>query len=740
MTLASPWNRLNRLFEDQSLQPDLGRAIRATLGYMVPLLLAAAGRLPWETTFVALVAQNIAMVDVRGAYAVRLGLLLAMTAILSGAVLLGTLASGHLLTAVLGMGVMALAGGLWRHLNSDYGIPLATASILVYLLGASVPASSAVAVQHTIAALAGGLWGVTLQVINWPFRPQHPLRRAVADSWLAVSDLFEAMAPSEEVREPQRLQNVAEREAALRTILDKSYAVLATAGAAARPSAMLPRLERLNLAAARLATRVVAFNTAFETLMTQPEFAGLLPSFLPSLTSLTNTSRTIALAVVSRQPEHLATADVRLLRLSALLRVLPTRVTAQTPATPARGQLLEILRQIDRHLPEVREALRATITRAGERAAFSLELLDVHTWSLRPLASALNLRARIDPALVRFSIRLAVFTMLGVVIFKAVGLPHGYWLPFTMVVVLQPDYGSTRQRAAQRVAGTLAGSILASLLLWLHLSFPLLTFATAATIFTFGFLVKRNYGLAVFFVTLFIVLLTEANGPVTVAFTGERLASTLVGGAISLLAALFFWPVWERERFPPVFAQALRSNRDYLRLLAARLASGGGYDAEGIAAKRRAEAANSAVFSSLQRMIGDPKNQREGIERAAALANGNQRLTRALTVMTLHLTPGRPLAWPEITRFSELAATTLDTLADGIARGSPEAERLDALLRTLEEFRFPTPSSAPFATAAESEAQRDHWVFTQLSRAATELSAMLLAAKSESEASDAITR
>jgi uncharacterized membrane protein YccC len=730
MTLASPWNRLNRLFEDQSLQPDLGRAIRATLGYMVPLLLAAAGRLPFEATFVALVAQNVAMVDVRGAYAVRLGLLLAMTAILSGAVLLGTLVSPHLLTAVLGMGLMALGGGLWRHLSSDYGIPLATASILVYLLGASAPASPGLAVQHAVAALAGGLWGLMLQVVNWPFRPQHPLRRAVADSWLAVADLFEAMAPSEEVREAERVQRVAEREAALRTTLDKSYAVLAAAGAA-RTGAMLARLERLNLAAARLATRVVAFNTAFETLMAQAEFAALLPSFLPALTSLTNTSRTMALAVVSRQPEHLATADVRLLRLSALLRVLQTRVTAQTPATLARGQLLEILRQIERHLPEVRDALRATITRAGERAAFSLELLDVHTWSLRPLASVLNLRARVDPALIRFSIRLAVFTMLGVVIFKAIGLPHGYWLPFTMVVVLQPDYGSTRQRAAQRLAGTLAGSIVASLLLWLHLPFPALTLATAATIFTFGFLVKRNYGLAVFFVTLFIVLLTEANGPVTIAFTGERLGSTLAGGAISLLAALFFWPVWERDRFPPVFAQALRSNRDYLRLLTARLASGGSYDAEAIAAKRRAETANSAVFSSLQRMIGDPRNQREGIERAAALANGNQRLTRALTVVTLHLTPGRPLAWPEIGRFAQLAADVLDALAEGIEAGAARDERLDPLLRTLEEFRFPTPSSAPFAHSAEADAQRDHWVFTQLSRAATELSAMLLAAKSE---------
>ncbi len=695
--------------------------MRATVAFMVPLLLAATGRWSFEVTFVALAAQNIAMVDLRGAYAVRFGLLIAMTAILAGAVGLGGLASTQLYAAVLGMGFMAVCGGLWRHLSSDYGMPLSISSILLFLLAGSTPVSASAAWHHLVAALAGGLWGVTLQVINWPFRPQHPLRRAAAESWLAVADLFEAMAPDEAAEHSRRAQNVAESEAALRTTLDKTYAILAAPGPA-RSHSLLPRLERLHLAAARLATRVVAFNTAFETLMAGPDFEALLPSFQPALTSLTNTARTVALAVVSRQPEHLATADVRLRRLTNLLRVLRARVTAQTG--PAGGQLLEILRQIELHLPEIREALRATIDRANERAAFSLELFDLHQWTLRPLASALNLRPQVDPALVRYTLRLAVLTMLGVVVFKALALPHGYWLPFTMVVVLQPDYGSTRQRAAQRVLGTLAGSLAASVLLWLHPPAAVLTLATAATIFTFGFLVKRNYGVAVFFVTLFIVLLTEASGPVTIEFPLERIASTLGGGALALLAALFFWPVWERERFPPVLAQALRRNRDYLQILAARLAAGRAYDGEAVGAKRRAEAANSAVFSSLQRMIGDPKNQQEGIEQAAALANGNQRLTRALTVITLHLTPGTPMAQPELADFTRLAGDTLETLAAGAEQGAMPAPALDALVKALEKFRFPTPGSGGDGRTL----QRDHWVFAQLTRAATELSAMILAA------------
>lgn len=723
MNRINLWPQLGRLADREALQPDLGRAVRGTLGFMVPLLLAVAGWLPIEVTFMAISAQNIAMVDVRGDYRFRLGLFLAMSAVLAGAAALGTLVAGQLLFAVLATGFLAVAGGLWRHLSNDYGPSLAISSTLVFLIALASTGGRDTALDHGLAALLGGLWGAALQVANWPFRPQHPLRRAVADSWVAVGDLFEAMRPGAPADRELRAQKVSEGEAALRTTLDKTFATLSPGGT--RPSPLRRRLEELNLSAARLATRVVALNTALETLIEEDDFSALAPSFEPVLTALINTSRTVALAVVSRQPAHLATAEVRLRRLTNLLRVLQARVPTLTRDTATGHQLLGILRHIEAQLPDIRGGLRSTIDRADERAAFSLELFDLQTWTLRPLASALNFSRHVDRALVRFTLRLAVLTMLGTWIYKYWGLPHGYWLPLTMVIVLQPDYGSTRQRAAQRGLGTLAGSILASLLLRLHLPFAALAAATAATIFVFGYFVKRNYAIAVVFITLFVVLLTESSGPVTLAFTVERLASTLGGVALSLVAAMFFWPVWERNRLPPILAQALRANRAYLQLLTARLHDGGPYDQAAVAAKRKAEAANSAVFSSLQRLMADPRNQQDRLEQSAALTNGNQRLTRALNVVALHLTPGHPLRHPEAAAGAALLADTLETLAHYVETENPAPGTLAPLLAALEKISLPIPP----ANSSDPIAQRDHWVFTQLSRGTTELSAMLMAAE-----------
>jgi uncharacterized membrane protein YccC len=724
---ATLLSKFRRLREEESLQPDLGRAVRGTIAYMVPLLLAAADWLPIEVSFIAIAAQNIAMVDVRGDYRFRLGLLVAMTGVFIGAVSLGTLAANNLAAALVATAFIAFCGGLWRHLSSDYGMSLAISSTLVFLIALASPRHASLG-DHALAALVGGVWGILLQVVLWPFRPQHPLRRTAADSWLAVADLFEAMTPDDTVDAATRTQRVHEKEALLRTTLDKTYATFA----ATRPSLLRRRLDALHFAAARLATRVVSLHTALENVLGSAGSAPLVPALLPTLAALTNTARTVALAVVSRQPAHLATCEIRLRRLTNLLRVLQARLAAQTGDSPEGAQLIEILRQIEGHIPSIHDTLRATIDRADERSAFSLELFDLHTLTLRPLASALNLSWRVDPALLRFTLRIGVLMVFGVLVFKVFALPHGYWLPFTIVVVLQPDYGSTRLRAMQRVLGTLGGSILASAMLWLNLPFAVLATATAATIFTFGYFIRRNYGVAVFFITLFIVLVTETSGPVTVGFAVERLASTLGGGILALIAAFIFWPVWERDRFPPILAAALRANRDYLRLLLSRLSTGGGYDTEATLAKRHAETANSAVFSSLQRMSGDPKDRQHGLEQAATLANGNQRLTRALNILTLHLTPGAPLSHPELTRFGALAEEALDTLAHQVEHSAPASKQLDSLLTSLERLTLPVPPAG-----APDSARREHWIFTQLTRATTELSAMLLAVQNSAPAQTA---
>ena len=82
--------------------------------------------------------------------------------------------------------------------------------------------------------------------------------------------------------------------------------------------------------------------------------------------------------------------------------------------------------------------------------------------------------------------------------------------------------------------------------------------------------------MAVVFLTLMVVLLTETGGPASWQLRLlERLACTLAGGGLALLAAHFFWPAWEKDRFEPLMREALLASRgDVVDFLCHPLARG----------------------------------------------------------------------------------------------------------------------------------------------------------------------
>ena len=204
----------------------------------------------------------------------------------------------------------------------------------------------------------------------------------------------------------------------------------------------------------------------------------------------------------------------------------------------------------------------------------------------------------------------------------------------------------------------------------------------------------------------------EASGPVTMTLTLQRLALTAAGCLLAVLAALAFWPVWEKDRLPPMLAAALRANRAFLARLCAHLeAPGPDWKATLLPAKFAAQRANSMVISSLNRLAGDPKVLQEGLAAEAALANGNLRITRWLSAAAVHLEQAAP-AIPGLGDFNAGAGLAFDSLAAAVETGA--VEPLPEAQAALE--------AAPPPPQTESRAA---WVVSQLELAGTELSARL---------------
>jgi uncharacterized membrane protein YccC len=710
---------VNSFIEHIALRVETGRALRSSTAFLVPLVVCHGLGRPDDGMFIAIAAQTIALPDLRGSYGMRLMILATMTIVVAASALLGIWAGGNIVSATLAMGFLALLGAGWRHLSADYGPPLSVASALLFLLGLSQPGSWAAGWHLAGLIVLGGAGAALLHIVFWPFRPQHPLRYAVAESWVAASDLAASIRAGLTGGHRATQEAITEGERELRATLDRTFVILGAAESR-QTSAFIAHLEEMRREVVHFAMRLTAFHSSLEPLLGHSDFARHVPTLDSVFKALSDAARSVAITLISHRQENFTVTEVRLRRCEHLMLVLDEQL-ATAPADLSTAQTQATLAQVTQVLPRLRKALAETIDHGGARAIFPAKLPDLSGRSIHALAAWINPSPELDPVLVRYALRMAVLTMLAVALYKGFAIPRGYWIAFTIVVVLQPDYGSTRQRAAERIGGTLAGSLLGSALLWIKMPLLLLDGCAALMAFCFAWFLKRSYGVAVLFVTLMLVLVTETTGPVHLDFTLSRLLLNVVGGAVALISAVIFWPSWEGEKFTVLLAAAVRSNRDYLKAIASSLSATETEPVDLLMIKRRAENADRFASASLQRMLAEPGGRPDSTERAAALTTYNQRITRACTAIVVHWQDNPAMRDAGISASAGEIGDVLETLAQAIERdaaGAIEAElapQLEALERSL--------AAAPATTSSLSSAAL---IGMQLAKSVAEIRAMAL--------------
>lgn len=659
------------MLERSALQPDLARATRATTAFTGALIVCALSGAPLAAQYAATAALGLSMPQLRGAYPQRVLVMAVMISVISGAAFLGGLAAHHLPAAVAGIGLLALLSGVWRHVSTDYGPPLGIDSALLFLLALEGPSHGASAGQMALWTALGGTGAAVLQLGLWAFRPQHPLRHAVADAWVAASDLYLALIQTGQGEGDGWTM----KQRALRDTLDRATAALNSARSRNSP-VLIGHLEQMVYEAAHLAMQAAAWHTLSES-----RIAATGPAAEPArrraareavLNELANLGRSVAITLITHQERNLAATRARIQTCRNLMEVMALEdEEARTlfEVSPHR----RLFEAMGRQLTSLGASLAPTVEHSDIPASIPQNLPDLSRASMPAIASWLNSVPFPDPALVRYALRMALLTTLAVAAYLHWAVPRGYWMAFAIIVVLQPDYGATRQRAFQRVTGTVAGALLGSAALFMPLPHWLLAGLTISTAFAFAYFLKRRYGLAVFFVTTMIVLLTELHVPVHLDFTIGRLLSNLAGAVLALMAAAWFWPVSERQRFPGLMAAAIRANTRYFDEVAREFGARGAFHQDIVRAKQVAERAASRAAASLQRLLAEP-----GGDPADATATGvvtaNDRVTRAISALAIQMEAG--LA-PHASDPAAVVAETkglLENVASAVESGSGLAE------------------------------------------------------------------
>ena len=516
------------------------RGLRAAISVGGALLVSQALGLPPAAA--AFGAFNTLLVDNGGPYRPRSNNML--TAMLGGAfaLMLGELIPDRIAVIVVATMIVAFTVTFARALSTA----ASSASVLILVsyfagLGSTTRTPRAAAMGAGL-VIAGGLWSMIVSLFFWTIDVFRPARLSVAQCYRSMALFTAALShavgaeaenpdPGFTWRHDQRVRLEAARAALSstparvpsRTVRAHNLTVLLETSDMLLARTM--RLSELKATAARL-----RLSASFA-------LAGDLTHWLAGA------EEAIATALFQRPADAAASfaheGSQRLEYINRRKQLLAERDLALAQDDSLYAHLLREERDALLELEIAFDAVRALWT-GIERPPSNLIRLPI---SERTPGWQDTLRANwtLESAAMRHALRLMVVGTVDVVVMHLIHINHGFWLPMTSIILMQPYSAGTVRKSVQRVTGTVAGGILAALLAVL-ISTPLamlsvVTVLASLTVATFAI----DYAIYALFLTPTFVLLSLPHAH-DWRYALVRIGTTLTGALIAVTAMRLLWP------------------------------------------------------------------------------------------------------------------------------------------------------------------------------------------------------
>ena len=563
-------------------QMDWFRGLRAAVALCGPIVIGELAGLP-NFGWAALGGIEAIIADTGGPYRSRLASLVTLSFGGAAGLFLGCIAGRSLFWA---LPVTVAFCFLWSYL-AVLGQPFSSAGLLVqviYICGVGAPAASwHVALGWSLALLAGGAWAAALSLFLWPLDAYRPARAAVADCYAELASFLGSVADlaSRDRSDPHEPTAALWHRLAkhhqyrVRRAVERGWQTVANVRAermadSPRGRQLVVLLEHADL----LIARTVALAEHLEV-QSATDNSPCFDRGLYGLDELRSAEKLVASLLTRRRGQTTSDAEAKI----SEMQDLPGQLESCLNTSDANNRFM--LTQVTEASSLIETALEsASLLRTGKVPGLSNKTLQTSSGHSGYVHERLGqLRQGPDLELLaanftrksltlRHAARVALVCGIDVALILLLHIDHGYWLLLTSLIVLQPHVSGTLRRGFERIAGTIGGGILAAVLaVALHSHMM-----TAAALFPLALLALAilpvSYAGFVFFLTpAFVLAWLPYSGDWQLALV--RTLNTLAGAIISVLAMLFFFPVYERNRAPEFLRASLAADRLYLKQLAA---------------------------------------------------------------------------------------------------------------------------------------------------------------------------
>lgn len=229
----------------------------------------------------------------------------------------------------------------------------------------------------------------------------------------------------------------------------------------------------------------------------------------------------------------------------------------------------------------------------------------------------------------RHSLRMTVTLLIGFIVASIFRLENVYWILLTIVVIMRPGYGLTKERSFQRIFGTVLGGVIAFGILYVvrdSVAISILAIASMLLGFTFT---NINYKVGVTFVTMYVVFIYGMIAPNVNEVIELRVLDTVIGAALAFVANYFLWPSWEFLNVPSHLKNSIVANRNYLNEISAFYNNKGEVTTSYRLARKNAFIETGNLMASFQRMSQEPKSKQKQLPQIYKLAVLNHTLLSA---------------------------------------------------------------------------------------------------------------
>ena len=679
-----PIKQLNAILTQEYFEPTISWAFRVVLALNVPLIVLPLWKgFSFEVIWAAFGAYMISLTDYRGLHSKKILIQTLESVLIFFAALLGMWVTHSLTLSLLAMFLVGVFAAIVRNWN-EYGSSVGVAVGFFFLFGLSNPVPFEESLVCGLYLLIGAFWAIVITLFSFPLRPSNPVKRSVARIWKANTELLDAMILQQNSK-ADLAEDITKKEVNVRSSINHSIDLFAR-----RKQGSMIKVQHYDLLI-ELRRNAALFSASLNVL--HEELAVLNgTAFQPvkdttlykTLSAFAQASARLAIVIYTSRPEDLTLAKVRSQRCGIAIELFKESCASLVLNSGEEKALRHFTDTLERANEYLQEAIRLLETKfslkksdyfESYKLSFNNFTVGVENWVFTDFLKSL---LRFNSEQFKYALRVSVALCAGVFIFKYFEIDHGYWIPLTLMIVIQPYYGATRKKGIERIGGTLGGVVVGGLIMLLPLAHEAFVVLLIVVSFFVAYFLRNNYKVGVFFVTVMMVVLMQLTQRGTVELIAWRILSTLIGAFLAFGAGYAFWPVWEKERFPKLMRDALEQSKQYLNRVVSYYTNALETNDTWYKNRQLTEAANNTVFASVQRMYEEPKHIQHQVDNYFARVSVNMRITREITSIALLVNDSKYKGHlPELQRYKELISVIFDRVIAETEKESPETSRPD---------------------------------------------------------------